>query len=258
MFIEGYHSKGLIRGGIIQMASLGMLLTALCATAQAATVNPGSFAFVPSTTVADTPALDGPVVGSADLLFDFNPSPLFMQGYEIDADVRRSGGDGSIIISLAFSQFINIFPSFMYVDGFTLTGYEGFETDVFNRTDGDGDVGPNMVSRSASGDELAFTFGFPMVSGYLTEHETQTSLPIEIITSGNSFAFDGRMTIYGRLLGEVTSEVTATIGGLPVPIYDPGVSTVPVPFGLPLLASALSLFGLISAFGRRRGSIRAV
>ncbi|MEM6900188.1 MAG: hypothetical protein AAF583_10495, partial [Pseudomonadota bacterium] len=58
--------------------------------ASAITVAPGETAFLPGTTLLETPALAGSLAASQSTLFDFNETPLFIQGWSVDSEILRS------------------------------------------------------------------------------------------------------------------------------------------------------------------------
>lgn len=216
-------------------------LVLLVSSAAAVPVVPGGSAFLPGTTLAGTPALDGSVGSNLSSLLDFDPSPLGLQGYVVASEARNSDSAGTTIISHQFTNPVNIVPSFLLIDGFSLTGFAGFATDVFFRTDATGDRAPTTVARSADGDVLDFTFGFPLVNGYLIQQVQEISFPIEILTDADSFENTGRMTVSGRLLDDTTNPVEMTLTGLPAPFLTPA-APVPLPTSSVLLLLALAGF----------------
>ena len=93
---------------------------------------------------------------------------------------------------------------------------------------------------------MDYTFGLPLVNGYLISQPQEQSFAIEILTDAASFENTGLLTVRGRLLGTVTESVEFTVGGIAVPSSVPRME-------LPAPAAALLLVtGLVALAGVRR------
>lgn len=210
------------------------LVPASFATAAQVDLLPGGGAILSGTTNA---AEGGTLAGT---VLNDNLIPFSLGGFvagNVQNRVVEANIDGTLIFAPRIRDIVDLLPAleFSIIDGFTLSGYSGFQTLVEYRTDGLGDDGPDFATRSFDGDTLSFIFGAPALD--LTEE----SYFLSINTDATQYALTGSMTIFGRAdLGQPTQSVTIT--GLAVPI-------------IPLPASGLLLFGALGglAFLRKRG-----
>ena len=159
----------------------------------------------------------------------------------------RSDVTGSVIISPRLRDPINTSVGDVVVDGFSIDGYAGWTTDIVYRTDSLGDVGPTFVERSADGDTLTFTFGFPLLLGNLVQEIQQESLFINMLTDAPAFETTGRATFFGRSEAYPDQILQVSIGGIAVP----AAARIPLPAPL-----ALMLAGLVGTTLVRRGRNR--
>lgn len=230
----------------LQAVRTAALVLAFPLSAAATPLPPGGATLVTGTTVAADPDLAGSVLNDNLILYDFDPAPLFLAGHDVQNRVTRSAATGNLIFGPRFAQPYNITPFDFLIDGFEITGFGDFATDVAYRTDGVGDRGPTFAERSADGDVLRFTFGFPLVLQNLVQEVQETSYFMSIVTDAKAFAPTGRMTIFGRSEEFPGQIVTASIGGIAVPVDAP----VPLPAPAALLLAGL---GALAALQRRRG-----
>lgn len=201
----------------------------------AAVLAPGASAFLPGTSLSATPALNGSVVYTNSLAYDLDPSIAFIAGHdEVANQVIRSNLADSLIFALQLLGPINITVDDVLVDSISLNGYAGWQTDIHYRSDAAGDRGPSFVERSADGENLLFTFGFPLFLGNLTLETHEESFPIEILTNADAFETSGRATIRGRTVAGNTP-LQVSIGGLAVP------TVVPLPASCWLFLAGIGL-----------------
>lgn len=226
----------------------GLVLTLIPAATLAVPVLPGSSEALPGTTLAASPELAGSVIyDDASQYYDFNPAPLFLAGHRYRDRVVRSDATGNVIIAPRLIDPTNNFPSRVFVDGFSLTGYAGWATDISYRTDLDGDRGPTLVERSADGDELMFTFGFPLLIDYLLGQPQETSLFVNILTDAPTFETTGRATFFGRSEASPGQVLTFSIGGIAVP----AAAQIPLPASVTLLIPGLAWSAVAARAARR-------
>lgn len=219
-------------GRLLSAAAFASLLTN---PVSAAVVAPGASAFLPGTSLSATPALNGSVVYANSLAYDLDPSiALFVGHGEVTNQAIRSNLADSLIFALQLLGPINITADDVLIDSISLNGYAGWQTDIHYRSDAAGDRGPSFVERSADGDNLLFTFGFPLFLGNLTLETHEESFPIEILTNADAFETSGRATIRGRtVVGKTPLQVS--IGGLAVP------TVVPLPASCWLFLAGIGL-----------------
>ncbi|MCK9606189.1 MAG: hypothetical protein M0R33_07010 [Methylomonas sp.] len=206
---------------LVRMASVAAFASLFTTPVFAAVVAPGASAFLPGTSLSATPALNGSVVYTNSLAYDLDPSiALFVGHGEVTNQAIRSNLADSLIFALQLLGPINITADDVLIDSIILNGYAGWQTDIHYRSDTAGDRGPSFVERSANGDNLQFTFGFPLFLGNLTQEAHEESFPIEILTNADAFETSGRATIRGRtVVGNTPLQVS--IGGLAVPTVVP-------------------------------------
>ncbi|MBM1220978.1 hypothetical protein JQU17_16605 [Ponticoccus sp. SC2-23] len=231
-------------------AAVLAVAVALPGAARAATLIPGDTVIMPGTTAASNPEVAGATLATQQLFWNSYPQPsLFIQGGVHEVSVQRSDVTGGTIISHTLTNWINTATDVMLIDGFSITGYAGFDTDVSYRTDLAGDRGPTTAERSADGDTLSFNFFQALNVGYLVQQVREDSFPVSILTDANSYEATGRMTIWGRIVGDTSTDpFSVSIGG----VYVPSMATpIPLPASMLLLLGAVA--GLVG-FGRRARS----
>ncbi|MFV0245520.1 MAG: VPLPA-CTERM sorting domain-containing protein [Qingshengfaniella sp.] len=211
----------------------------------AATLAPGQSVLVPATDAATTPALNGTPLTDTSIPLIFATHPAFPKIYTYEDRAVRSDGTGRTLITPQLIYQSNVSASPFLFDGFTLTGYQGFATDIFYRTDMPGDRGPTTATRSADGDSLTFLFALPLYLSNLTQGVHENSYPITILTDGNSYQNTGRGLFFGHDQSNPGVRLEVAVTGLAVPAIAP----------VPLPASALMLLaGLagLAAIRRRK------
>lgn len=230
-----------------------LLTAALCmgvSAASAATLNPGGSTFVTGTTEAGSPELAGTVINDNVINgpnVEIVPgNPFFVANFDVQNRVVRSDLDGTLIFAPRILFGFNLAAPFL-IDSFTLSGFGGFDTDVAYRTDGPGDRGPTFAERSASGDMLDFTFGFPLFVNHLIQGPAEESYFTSIKTNATAFENTGRLSIFGHWQGDAPETVRMDYAGIAVPTIAP----VPLPASILLL---LSGFGLVVGVGRKKRS----
>lgn len=223
---------------------------AVSSSLHAAVVSPGESVFLSGTTLSLNPELAGTDRYDFSDYYDFRPDPIpagwghYYKSQAIQSDLSKS-----LVFSLQLVGGFNITQySAVYIDTISLSGYTGWTTDIFYRTDAMGDRGPTSVQRSANGDQLLFSFAFPLTLNNLVGGVLEESYPIQILTDAQAFDTTGRAIINGRSLNGLTGEW----GEFEVYLTDLAVPTaVPLPASLPLLLSAIGLlFGLKRLPGR--------
>lgn len=222
----------------------GMLLALVLCTsnAMAVLVNPGDSAQVPATTAFERPELAGPVIND-DIagFFVLSEGFPFAFGHYYQNRVVRSDVTDTVIIEPRLRDPYNVTGGQGLIDGLSINGYAGWNVDVNYRTDGEGDRGPTFVERSANGDMLTFTFGFPIVINNLLGQVTEESFFINILTDAPSFTTNGRATLFGRNIDYPGVSFEDSIGGIAIP----SVNNVPVPSSMLLLLTGITGLGLV-------------
>jgi len=173
-------------------------------TGFAVSVIPGAGSLLSGTTSAANPDLGGVVIRDQLIPFQINDNlgNTLITG-NVQDRVVRSSNTGQLIFAPRLRDLNN--PSGVaWIEGFSMLGFNGFTTDIDYRTDGLGNVGPNSVNRSASGDLLDYRYSpsliVPPDEGYFLSVLTDTNnfdlSGAFIITAGNDFgssAFSTRL-----------------------------------------------------------------
>lgn len=224
----------------------GLALALLAPGAMAVPLLPGNSVLLPGTTAAARPELAGTIVFD-DVDTQLNVlNQLTFAGYSYQNRVVRSDVTNTAIISPRLRDSFNVSFNDLFLDGFSVTGYAGWATDVDYRTDTLGDRGPTFVERSADGDVLTFTFGFPLISGNLFAEPHEESFFIDILTDAPSFALTGTATLDHRNLSWPGGGFTTQYTGIAVPS---AAGAIPAVAPLSLLVAGLG--GLLMAACRR-------
>ncbi|HFD32314.1 MAG TPA: hypothetical protein ENJ28_06365 [Gammaproteobacteria bacterium] len=233
---------------------MGLCLSACSLEVSAISIQPGNAIFLSGTTVLTNPELGGTVINdNIDGFFKIEPeSPLFSFGQQYQNRVVRSEETGTVIIAPRLRDPFNVTGGQALIDGFSINGYAGWEVDVNYRSDGVGDKGPTFVDRSADGDVLTFTFGFPLVINNLFGEIQEESFFINILTDAPKFITTGRATLFGRNLDYPDEFFEASIGGIAVP-SSADVNAAPVPASALLFGSGL--LGLVGMVRRKHDNI---
>lgn len=197
---------------------------------EAAMVSPGDVVGLSGTTVAANPALAGTV--QDDPLVPFSIAGGALTG-NLQDRVALSNDLGTMIFAPRLRDTVGV-PGAAPLEilAISLTGYEGYTTDIDFRTDGLGDTGPDTVSRSADGDRLSFRY---TASPLLPPDE---SLFISILTDAPAFAPIGTALIVART-GPDSNPFSVLLTGINAPVPEPA-------------SAAMVLGGLALLVGRRR------
>lgn len=221
----------------------------------AATLLPNDTVILFGTTEAIDPELAGTEVNDNLIAFRMDPNPATPftdAGGLVQNRVTRSTLTGDLIFAPRIRDTFNTESGRFVISRFSLTGYEGFATDVNYRDDGPGDSGIEAASRSASGDQLEFAFPLGLSINSTVGGVQQESLFAAIKTDAEEFALTGTMTIHGYLRRfDLTGaplpiadedRVAVTIAGLAVPST---VTPVPLPASMVLLLGGLAGLGVL-------------
>jgi len=201
--------------------TLAAALLGFAAAAHAIPVLPGDTHPLVGVDAGSRPDMDGLVVHQSLLPFmitDGNGNPM-VQGHVNDR-VRESGVTGNLVFE---PQLVNLqnFKIDCFVIEMRVQGFAPVLTDVEYRNDLDGNIGPDAVERSASGDVLTFRH-FPA-----DIRPPQFQRPLPILTDTREFAHRGTVTIIAQR-PDTLEIFQTTVGGLTVPpadlIVDPGES----------------------------------
>jgi hypothetical protein len=122
--------------------------------------------------------------------------------------VARSAPLGTLIFEPRLRDLIG--PG--VIVGLVDRDYAGFSTDVEYRTDGDGDVGPDEISRSVgTGDALTFEYDPSVID------PPEEALFLSVLTNAPDFAAIGTTTIFARDITGALHFVTLEQTNAPVP-----------------------------------------
>ena len=235
-------------------ASAAALFLFFSSPAFAATLLPDDTVGLSGTTEAADPDLAGLVQNDNLLSFRMDPNPATPftdAGGVVQNRVTRSTNTGNLIFAPRIRDTFNTEAGRFIISRFTLTGFSGFATDVDYRTDGLGSSGIEAASRSASGDQLEFSFPLGLRVDSVVSGVQQESLFPSIKTDATNFTLTGSMTIFGYL-----RRFDAT--GAPIAIMDEDRALVTltglaVPVApVPLPASALLLLAGLAGLGAMR------
>jgi len=178
-------------------------------------VLPGAGSLLSGTTFAANPDLWGVVIRDHLIPFqiNYNLGNILITG-NVQDRVVRSGNTGELIFAPRLRD-LNIPGGVAWIEGFSMLGFNGFSTDLDYRTDGLGDIGPDSVDRSVSGDLFDYRYSpsliVPPDEGYFLSVFTNTNnfdlSGTFIITAGNDF---GASAFRTRLL-DVSAPSTVLI-----------------------------------------------
>jgi len=174
-------------------------------TTFAVSVLPGAGSLLSGTTFAANPDLGGVVIRDQLIPFQINDNlgNTLVTG-NVQDRVVRSNNTGELIFAPRLRDLNN--PSGVaWIEGFSMLGFDGFTTDIDYRTDGLGNIGPDSVDRSVSGNRLDYRYSpsliVPPDEGYflsvLTDANYFDLSGAFIITAGNDF---GATSFSTRLL----------------------------------------------------------
>lgn len=184
-------------------------LAALNAPAFAVTLNPGGVVFTSGTTAAAQPELGGVVQNDNLIPFTVDPTPgtpFNNAGGNVQNRVAENS-DGKLIFSHRIRDTYNLEGGTFSVLAYSVTGFEGFTTDVDFRTDGLGDKGFTSVSRSVDGDRMTFRYDDPLyVDAFNPPGRQETSLFPSILTDATDYDLSGTMTIFGEFTRTETDD----------------------------------------------------
>jgi hypothetical protein len=215
--------------------TLAAVATTLCIGAQAAPLAPGDSIFVTGSTAVSHPETTG-VVLQDNILSTPNVGvpalPFNFARFEVQNRVVDSAVDGSMVFMPRILFGANVTAGNLLVDRVEMFGFGNFSIDATYRTDGLGDRGPTFASRSADGETLDFTFGFPLVINNLVGGIIEESYFFALKSNATAFENTGRISIFARAQGDDFNTYRFDVGGLAVP------TVVPLPASLPFLISA--------------------
>jgi len=141
-------------------------LAAVSASALAVPAQPGDVVNVSGTTVAAEPWLAGTPLNSGVLnvffIRDEGGNSVFTG--ELVSQPIRSDDLGTVSIRYQVRNAQNVVGA-RRVARVEIFGFDGMQTNVDFRTDGEGDIGPNLVSRTnGAGGQVSFLFANPVFS----------------------------------------------------------------------------------------------
>src|SRR4051794_18183542 len=184
-------------------------------------VAPGATVFLPGTTAAAQPALNGVVIHDALLPFTVNDAAghTIFKGHLQDRVVRENASG-----TLDFYQGVRAdagFPLAAFLDYASRTSFGGYPVDANYRTDGIGSplIKPETASRSADSKTVRFNFHLDKVN------PGQFSLFYFARTTAKTFDLNGS-TALGFGQGPVPSSGN---GSVKLATAEPTPSTVPPP-----------------------------
>lgn len=204
--------------------------------AEAVVVTPSSGALLSGTTAALSPDLAGVVIRDELIPFQVLDTlgNVVIEG-NVQDRVVQSNNSGELIFAPRLRD-LSAPGGVAWITGFSMSGYNGYSTDIDYRLDGLGDVGPNSVSRDAGGDNLYFRYDPNLVVA------PDESLFMSVDTDAFDYDLSGLFTIYAQ--NDFGANVFVTrIDGVSAP------SAVPVPAAAWLFGSGL--VGLIGIMRRR-------
>ena len=213
--------------------------------AKAASLVPGDSIIVTGTTAAARPELGGVVVQDTILStpnVGVPALPFQFARFEVQNRVVQSSVDDTMVFMPRILFGSNVTSGNLLVDRVEMFGFGNFAIDASYRTDGLGARGPTFASRSADGETLDFSFGFPLVINNLVSGPQEESYFFALKSDTTAFENTGRISIFARAQGDNFNTYRFDVGGLAVP-----VAPVPLPASLPLLAFG----GLLLALVRR-------
>lgn len=223
--------------------SMLIIFTAMLASnlasiqAQAAILVSGETVALSGTTAAAQPELAGTIVNDNILFDSVAPSgnDFFVVGVDAQNRVVESNTEETLIFAPRIISVFNNTGGNFLIDSVVLDGFSDFLLDVDYRTDGLGDKGPNMASRSVSGDILTFDFLFPLVVSNLAGNPQEDSYFFSIKTNATAFSNTGNMRIFGRHLDYPGETFALNYTGIAVPIIAPVSASTPSVFMIFLL-----------------------
>lgn len=222
------------------------ILAILATGLNGATLDPGDSIMMPGATGVTAPQTTGTILQDDILSTNFvsiPPSfPLLGASFDVQNRVIESGVDGTMVFMPRLFFGVNTTSGNLLVYRVEMYGFGDFGIDAFFRTDLPGDRGPTSGSRSADGDMLEFSFGFPLVISNLIQGPHEESYFFALKTDARRFENTGRLSIFARAQGNDYNTYRFDVGGLAVPVLAP----------VPLPASGLLLFGILAGiFGLR-------
>lgn len=241
------------------LKSLAICATALTLglqSADATPLTPGGSIVMTGTTSASQPELIGSVVEDGILTTNtvgVPTLPVLFAYFNVQNRVTESSADGTMIFAPRITGAGNVTQGNLLVDRMILSGYGLSSIDAAYRTDGAGTRGPTAASRSADGDILDFTFGFPLVFSNLVGGVAEDSYFFSLKTNATEFENTGRLSIFARAEGDNFNTYRFDLGGIAVPVLPDTTPTIPLPAGLPLLIGGLA--ALTSLGARRRNRV---
>lgn len=204
------------------LVSISLSFIALITTfeSKSTLLNAGDTIAIGGTTTLTSPELVGSVINDNVIQDIISPSGnnLFGVGIEVQNRVVRSHIDDSLIFMPRIIPFLNnTFGNFL-IDSVVMSGFSSFMLDVNYLTDGLGDRGPNIGSRSLDGNQLSFDFLFPLVVSNRFQNPQESSYFLSINANTTAYANTGSMQIFGRHLDYAGETFVLNYSGIAVPV----------------------------------------
>ncbi|MCU7798541.1 MAG: PEP-CTERM sorting domain-containing protein [Candidatus Thiodiazotropha sp. (ex Myrtea spinifera)] len=235
---------------ILRTGLLAIVTTlAISTSALAVPLLPGGVIFPAGDTVVTAPNTAGVVRNDNLLPFSFDITAFTGVGGNVQNRVAESSLLNTMVFAPRIRDTYNTATRNFMITGFRLDGYAGWDTDVGYRTDGLGDRGPSVISRSAGGGKLTFRYleGSELsVSGLLGGTQEESLFPY-ITTDAPSYELTGTMTLFGYDVADRSNLLSVELAGLAVP------ASVPEPSAIWLLGSGL--LGLLGFTRQRKQAV---
>lgn len=216
---------------------IGLACLLISPLSYAVSVTPGSSVNLTGTTFSTTPDLGGIVIRDQIIPFQITDSlgTVILAG-NVQDRIVRSSNTGDLIFSPRLRDLNNPAGT-AWINGFSMNGFNGFTTDVNYRTDGLGDIGPNGVTRDATGNTLFYRYDPALI---LPPNE---GLFLSVVTDTTGFDLSGVFTIYAQ--NDFGASIFSTsLQGVSSP------SAVPLPAAIWLFGSGL--IGLLGIARRKQ------
>lgn len=233
-----FHGENtmLLNSKRLRFAFAGLVCLLVSQISYAVIVTPGSSASLNGTTFVANPDLGGLVIRDQLIPFQIKNTlgNVILSG-NVQDRVVRSNNTGNLIFAPRLRDLSN--PTGGWIIGFSMSGFNGYSTDVDYRTDGMGTIGPNNVARDIFGDSLTYRYDPSFI---LPPDEGRF---LSVSTDATAFDLSGRFVILAQDdFGASIFRTTLTNVSAP--------SAVPVPAALWLFGSGL--LGLLGLSRRKK------